>query len=84
MSVFESFDQTHHLRGLRARQLDVILRHHANLGGGQRNSRFGERLFDFVESFRRGNDVPDRAVVFHQAGDCAAERRYEKARFASP
>ena len=28
--LFEGFDQAHHLRGLRAGQLDVVLRNHAD------------------------------------------------------
>src|SRR5882762_2422286 len=52
--LFERFHEAQHLGGLGAGQLDVILRHHADFGGGRRDARLGQGLFYRFEGFGRG------------------------------
>src|SRR4029077_1841981 len=61
---FKRFDEAHHLRGLRAGQLDVILRDHSDFRRFRCNSRFSQCFFYFFQSFRRGHDIPRGAIIF--------------------
>src|SRR5229473_2391510 len=66
--LFEGFDQAHHLGGLRARQLDVVLRDHGDLRRGRRNSRLCQRFLHFLEGVGRRHDVPGGTIVFQIFG----------------
>src|SRR5215471_15182119 len=60
--LFERLHQAQHLRGLRAGQLDGVLRYHAEFRGSRSDGGLDERFLDGFERFRRGDDVPRGAV----------------------
>src|SRR6267142_386538 len=65
---FERFHQANHLRGLRARQLDVVLRDHRDFRRCWSNSRLRQRFLHLLECVGRRRDVPRGAIVFQIFG----------------
>src|ERR1700682_3926671 len=66
--LFARFHQALYLRGLRARQLDVILWDHGDLRGRRGDPRFGQRFLHLFERVGRRHDVPRGAIVFQIFG----------------
>src|SRR5208337_3418517 len=67
---FQCFHQPQHLRSLLPGKLDVVLRHHAQLGRSGLNPGLHQRFFHRLQRFRRRHDVPRRPLVLHIFGAC--------------